>query len=128
MCVNNDDCHSNTNKLSSVLFIYSFDIVEDSTLNADVQYFNDMQMMRKEEKKTVHCFVSSHAHTHLHILGRTKRDKETTDLVFQLDYSLNIIILILSYIYRRILLIYRLVNFLYWIKVTVFVEKQYHHK
>jgi hypothetical protein len=61
--VNNDNCHSNTNNPSSVLFIYT---VGYCTLNAvDVQYINDMQMIRKiEKKKSVYCFIG---HTHMYI-------------------------------------------------------------
>ncbi len=82
--VNNDNCHFNTNIPSSVLFISPIYVVGYSTLNTNVQYINDMQMMRETERNRRNPFIVSlliyiYMYTYC---DQKERDRKTTYLFF----------------------------------------------
>jgi len=99
--VNNDDCHFNTNIPSSVLFISPIYVVGYSTLNTNVQYINDMQMMRETERNRRNPFIVSlliYIYICTHIVIRKKETERQLTFFSELDYWSSIIINISLYL------------------------------
>jgi hypothetical protein len=74
--VNSDDCHSNTNKTSSVLFISTLNVVDYSTLNAGVQCINDMQMIKETERRKDKIRLLFH-YSYMYTYCDERRETET---------------------------------------------------
>jgi hypothetical protein len=113
--VNSDDCHSNTNKTSSVLFISTLNVVDYSTLNAGVQCINDMQMIKETERrkdKIRLLFHYSYMYTYCDERRETETERRLTLFLSRITDWTSSSSSSSDPIYRQTLLIYRLIWFL----------------